>query len=218
LGELTAHYFLGMITMSEDASQMDPDQVPFTEEVVVGAYCHGYFPMGNPDDDIIRWYRPDPRAVIPLDRFHIPRSLKRFIRKEPYSVRFNVQFEEVMRLCREAHGDSWITPKMIEVYTRMHHRGYAHSVEIYSKDQLSGGLYGVSIGGLFCGESMFFLKSNYSKIALVELVKRLRDQSMVLLDTQFTNNHIDQFNVTLIPDDVYYQELQRAISLPIRFA
>ncbi|MBN2143808.1 MAG: leucyl/phenylalanyl-tRNA--protein transferase [Candidatus Aureabacteria bacterium] len=200
--------------MSTHSSRQD---APFTEEFLLNAYCHGYFPMGCGDSGEIRWYRPDPRAVIPLDGFHISKSLSRLIRKKTHEVRINTCFEKVMRYCMKLHGDTWITEKMVPIYTRLHQLGYAHSLEIYMNDTLAGGLYGVSIAGAFFGESMFHLQNNASKIALCELVLRMRGKGMALLDTQFINPHIAQFYVETIPDHEYMTLLHQALSLPVSF-
>ena len=191
--------------------------VAFNEDVLLHAYCNGFFPMGDSGTNEIRWYRPDPRAIIPLESFHISNSLRRALNKKNYEVKINQQFETVVRHCMTRREESWITEKMIHVYTRAHQKGFAHSLEIYQDGLLAGGLYGVSISGVFCGESMFHLKTNASKIALCELVLRMRAIGMPLLDTQFSNSHMEQFHVELISDEDYYLRLQAALKLPVSF-
>lgn len=190
----------------------------FNEELVLNAYCNAYFPMGEGNSDRISWYRPDPRAIIPVDSFHIPHSLLKIINKKNYEVRLDTSFDKVVRLCRQTHSEGiWISDKIIKVYNRIYEMGYAHSLEIYKNNELAGGLYGVSIGGAFFGESMFQTVSNCSKIALCELVYRMRQKKMILLDTQFSTPHLSQFNLKMIPDKEYYEILQKAIRLPVSF-
>ena len=191
--------------------------VDFNEYLLLFAYRNASFPMGNPDTQEIRWYRPEQRAIIPLKSFHISKSLRKALNKKKYEVKINQQFETVMRHCMSQHKESWITEEMIAVYTRAHHKGFAHSLEIYQNGELAGGLYGISISGVFCGESMFHLKENASKIALCELVFRMRERGMTLLDTQYSNSHIEQFHVELIQDEEYYRRLQTALQLATSF-
>jgi leucyl/phenylalanyl-tRNA---protein transferase len=198
-------------------NQSSRQEIPFTEEFLLNAYCNGYFPMGTGETEEIRWYRPDPRAIIGIETFHIPKTLSRLLHRKNYEVRINTCFEKVMRYCMTLHGDTWITEKMVQVYTRLHQAGFAHSLEIYMDGTLGGGLYGVSVGGAFFGESMFHLQSNASKIALCELVFRMREKGMTLLDTQFINDHIAQFHVDTIPDSDYQALLRHALSLPVSF-
>ena len=197
---------------------MSTDPASFNEEVLLNAYCHGYFPMGEEESDEIQWYRPDPRAIFPLDEFHISRSLLRKIKKKEYEVRINSCFETIIRLCRDRHKEGvWITEKMLAMYTRLHSMGYAHSLEIFLNHQLAGGLYGVAIGGAFFGESMFHVQKDCSKIALCELVSRMKEKGMILLDTQFSTPHLERFGVKTIPDSDYCVLLRKAISLPVSF-
>lgn len=140
------------------------------------------------------------------------------MKKKTYEVRINGCFEAVMRHCMKRSEGTWITEEMIGAYTRVHRMGFAHSLEIYCEGRLTGGLYGISMGGAFCGESMFHLVSNHSKIALCELVHRMKRRKMILLDAQFPNDHLKQFNLEMIPDAVYYRKLQIALTLSTRFA
>ena len=197
---------------------MNKESVPFNEEVLLNAYCQGYFPMGEEETDEIRWYRPDPRAIFPLEEFHISRSLARRMRKKDYEIRINSCFQRIMALCRSQHGEGiWITGKMIDMYSGLHARGFAHSLEVFRKDELAGGLYGVAIGGAFFGESMFHLETDCSKIALCELVFRMREKGMILLDTQFSTPHLERFGARTIPDSEYCALLRKAVSLPVSF-
>lgn len=189
-----------------------------TPEMVLNAYCNACFPMGEEGSDEISWYRPDPRTIIPLDSFHIPRSLKRILNRRDYEVRFNTRFRDVIRYCRDRHQGIWISDKILEVYEKLHETGFAHSLEIFKENELAGGLYGVAIGGAFFGESMFYLKTNCSKIALCELVAWMRQKKMQLLDTQFPTPHLARFNIQMIPDADYFKLLQKAIRAKVSFA
>lgn len=168
------------------------------------------------DDGDIYWYDPDPRAIIPLDGFHVPRSLARTIRRGGYEVQYDTAFREVMTACAEpASGRdiTWISPEFIEVYTDLHQLGFAHSVETWIDGQLAGGLYGVTLGGLFAGESMFTRVADASKIALVFLVERLRQRGFRLLDTQFMTDHLRRFGAIEIPQTEYKARLARALAV-----
>ena len=197
---------------------MNENSIPFNEEVLINAYCHGYFPMGEEDTDEIEWYRPDPRAIFPLGEFHVSRSLARKIKKRDYEIRINTCFQDIIRHCRKQHSEGvWITEKMMAMYSSLHAKGFAHSLEVYKNNQLAGGLYGVAIGGAFFGESMFHLQTDCSKIALCELVFRMKQKGMILLDTQFSTPHLERFGVKNVPDSEYYKLLRKAISLPVSF-
>ncbi len=166
------------------------------------------------DSDEIYWFNPDPRAIIPLDGWHISRSLKRTLRQHPYRITVNQAFEATMRACaapRKSGGDSWINDSIIAVYHELHELGYAHSVECWDADQLVGGLYGVSRGGAFFGESMFSHRPNTSKIAYAYLLEILLHRKYSLLDTQFVNDHLLQFGVREIPKMDYLRRLESAL-------
>lgn len=160
-------------------------------ETLLAAYAQGMFPMA--EDGKILWFSPTRRGIITLDgRFHIPRGLKKALRKQPFEVRFNTAFREVMQGCAERE-DTWIDSVIMESYCRLHELGHAHSVECWDADGLQGGLYGVGLGKAFFGESMFSRKTDASKIALVALVGRLRELGFGLLDTQWMTDHLRTF-------------------------
>lgn len=163
----------------------------------------------------IFWYDPNPRAIIPLDRFHVPRSLQRTLKKGVYEVRFNTSFAAVIQACAQVHkGEGvWITPTIVRGYTWLHRLGYAHCVEAWQKDKLVGGLYGVAIRGLFAGESMFSLERDASKVALVHLVEHLRPRQFTLLDTQFMTDHLRRFGAIEIPRREYKERLAAALQV-----
>lgn len=185
-------------------------------EMLVAAYCQGIFPMAD-DQGAIHWYDPHPRAIIPLESFHVPRRLARTMRNNNYAVRVDCAFAAVMQACAEpapGRETTWISEQMVEAYTTLHQMGMAHSVEIWRDDTLVGGLYGVAIRGLFAGESMFNRERDASKIALVHLVERLRRGGFTLLDSQFLGSpHLLQFGMIEIPRQEYRRRLARALQI-----
>lgn len=181
-------------------------------EMLLTAYCQGIFPMAVNKRGDIRWFSPDPRAVIPLDeRFHIPHGLKRVLKKPRFTVTINQDFKGVIQACATAHGATWISPLITRAYCELHQRGFAHSVETRLDGELVGGLYGVHIRGAFFGESMFHRVTDASKVALVALVERLRAGGFSLLDTQWTTPHLEQFGAFEIPRVDYLRLLEAAL-------
>ena len=186
-------------------------------EFLLVAYQQGYFPMADPETGEILFFSPDPRAIIPLDAVHISRSLRQTLRKQPYEIRINTAFEAVMRECAN-RPNTWISPEMIALYTKLHHMGYAHSVESWYQGQLVGGLYGVALGGAFFGESMFSRMPDASKVAFVALIERLRERGFVLLDAQYSNPHTQRLGAIEIPRSEFLTRLRAAVRLHCRFA
>lgn len=190
-----------------------PDLTP---EHLIKAYTIGIFPMSEgADDPTVFWVQPEMRGILPLDSFHLPRSLKKVMRKNPFTVKIDTAFADVIRLCAEEAPDrenTWINDEITNAYLGLHERGNAHSVECWLDGELVGGLYGVKIGAAFFGESMFSRRTNASKIALTHLVHRLRLGGFMLLDTQFTTPHLERFGVVEIPKDDYEILLAPAVS------
>jgi leucyl/phenylalanyl-tRNA--protein transferase len=181
-------------------------------EMLLTAYSHGIFPMAVNPRGRIGWFSPDPRALIPLDeRFHVPHGLKRTLKKNPFAVTVDQDFEGVIRSCATMHGETWISPAIMRAYCELHRRGFAHSVETRRAGHLIGGLYGVHLRGAFFGESMFHRATDASKVALVALVERLRAGGFVLLDTQWTTPHLAQFGTFEIPRADYLHLLEAAL-------
>jgi leucyl/phenylalanyl-tRNA---protein transferase len=179
-------------------------------DLLLHAYRNGVFPMAI-DGGEIGWFSPDPRALIPLDdRFHVPHGLKRILKKQTFEVRINTAFNEVMAGCAR-RKETWINPVIRDSYINLHRMGLAHSVETWLENRLVGGLYGVAVGGAFFGESMFHEVTDASKVALHELVQRLRERSFTLLDTQWTTPHLAKFGAYEIPRRVYLERLKAAI-------
>lgn len=190
-----------------------------TPDMLLNGYCQGIFPMAEPDGTLY-WYDPDPRAILPLDALHIPRSLGRRLRKRDFEVRFNSAFGQVIRKCAEpgpGREETWISDDIIESFSLLHDSGFAHSVETWMGGELVGGLYGVSVGGFFAGESMFSRQTNASKIALVALVERLRRRKFGVMDVQFTSDHLSRFGVTEISRKSYKSRLKKALEIETAF-
>src|SRR5258708_6702212 len=183
----------------------------FTPEGVLNAYRQGIFPMANSDRGQIDWYFPDPRAVIPLDGLRISKRLARTIRCGIFEVRYDTDFEGVMRACADRPNGTWISDDFVRLYSALHRRNFAHSVETWREDKLVGGLYGVSIGGAFMGESMFHRETDASKVALVGLVERLRERGYSLLDTQFMTAHLASLGAVEIGAAEYMEMLRSAV-------
>ncbi len=185
-------------------------------DLLLAAYAAGYFPMADASDGSIRWYSPDPRAIVPLNAFKISRSLRQTISKQVFAMRLNTFFEKVIRACAE-RTETWISEGIIQSYLQLHRKGYAHSVETWRDGQLVGGLYGVALGAAFFGESMFSRARDASKVALVYLVDHLRRNEFELLDTQFLTPHLARFGAVEISRERYLPLLVNALSKQRRF-
>lgn len=197
---------------------MHCQSVSLEPQVLLAAYSQGIFPMAD-RDGVVRWYSADPRGILPLDRFHIPRTLRQIVRQKRFEIRINSAFEQTMRACAAGRQDgTWINEDLIAAYVRLHELGYAHSVEAWLDGQLAGGLYGVSLGAAFFGESMFHRAPNASKVALAHLVERLKERGYELLDTQATTPHLRTFGCIEIPADDYLDRLNRALLRDCTFA
>ncbi|MBI3242688.1 MAG: leucyl/phenylalanyl-tRNA--protein transferase [Chloroflexi bacterium] len=188
--------------------------------LLVIAYSQGLFPMSNRAGGV-DWFDPDPRAILPLDdSFRISRSLARTLRRNPFEIKVDTAFREVMSACAQpapSREATWISDEFVEAYSQLNRAGLAHSVEAWLGGELVGGLYGVSLGGLFAGESMFSRVRDASKVALVHLTWRLRAGGFVLHDTQFATPHLQTFGVTLIPREEYKARLAEALKVRATF-
>lgn len=197
---------------------MSKRSVEVTADLVLRAYRHGLFPMaeGRAGDKLF-WLDPVKRGVLPLEGFHLPRRLLRTVLSGPYHVTVDTNFPGTIAGCATplpGRPDTWINPRIERLFTELHRMGFAHSVETWHEDTLVGGLYGVSIGGVFFGESMFSFARDASKVALVHLVARLRLGGYRLLDTQFVTAHLSQFGATEIPREDYRRQLAHAVDSP----
>lgn len=184
---------------------------------LIEAYIHGIFPWFNPGDPVI-WWSPDPRAIFDLHNFHVPKRLNATIRQGKFRTTRDRCFRRVMECCAAERDDgTWVTPSMIDAYCQLHELGHAHSLEVWLGEELVGGIYGVSIGGFFAGESMFHRARDASKVALVALSTHLRDRGYELFDTQIINEHTKQFGAVEIARVDYLERLQSAIRKPVEF-
>jgi leucyl/phenylalanyl-tRNA--protein transferase len=182
---------------------------------LLNAYCQGAFPMGE-ENGSIAWYRPRMRGILPVADFHVPRRFEQYLKRCPFEVRWNTAFGDVMRGCAD-RDSTWINDTILEVYEALHEVGFAHSAEVWRDERLVGGVYGVSIGGAFFGESMFSRESQASKVALTALQRRLKERGFLVHDTQWTTPHLAQFGGKEISSEDYMDLLERAIRLPVTF-
>ncbi len=188
--------------------KIDPD-------VLLRAYAGGVFPMSeSADDPEIFWVRPQVRGIIPLEGFHLPASLRKTIRRAPFRIAFDTDFDGVISGCAEARDirpSTWINDPIREAYGELFARGHCHTVEAWEGENLVGGLYGVTLGRAYFGESMFSRRTDASKICLAALVDRLREKGFVLLDTQFTTEHLKRFGAVDVPRARYEELLAAAL-------
>ncbi len=195
--------------------------IALTPELLLRAYAAGIFPMAeDAEDREVFWVDPDQRGVLPLDRFHLPRRLRRALRQELFEIRCDSAFAAVVRGCAEPRPErpkTWINEEIVQLYTALFRLGFAHSVECWHDGTLVGGLYGVALGGAFFGESMFSRVSDASKVALAQLVARLRLGGFRLLDTQFVTPHLERFGAIEIPRRQYHRELAAALEVDAYF-
>ena len=190
--------------------------IEITPEVLLKAYACGIFPMAeSAEDPALYWIEPDMRGIIPIEGFHVPLRLARTVRATPFSVYVDRDFDAVVDGCAESKPDrarTWINERIRKIYRSLFDHGHCHSVEVYDGDNLVGGLYGVSLGGAFFGESMFHRARDASKIALVHLVARLRAGGYRLLDTQYVTEHLKTFGAVEVPKRRYHKMLEEAIA------
>ncbi|MHC4994556.1 MAG: leucyl/phenylalanyl-tRNA--protein transferase [Planctomycetota bacterium] len=196
-----------------------PRPLSLTPDLLIAAYSQGMFPMARSRQTPgVDWYSPDPRAILPLDGFHCPRQLQRIIQQDKFEIRFDTAFREVVEACglpRMKQLETWINREIVDAYTQMHRMGLAHSVEAWLDDRLVGGLYGVSLGGAFFGESMFHRTEeggrDASKVCLAKLVDTLNERGFDLLDVQINSEHMARFGTIDISRDRYLLLLERAL-------
>ncbi|MCX6358545.1 MAG: leucyl/phenylalanyl-tRNA--protein transferase [Armatimonadetes bacterium] len=183
---------------------------------LIAAYCQAAFPMAEPESGLIYWFRPDPRAIMPLDGFHVSRSLAKTLRRGCFTVTINSAFEPVMRACAD-RAETWISEDFIEAYCALHRIGVAHSVEVWADGELAGGTYGVALGGAFMAESMFHTRTDASKVALAALVDRLNERGFSLMDVQYMTDHLATLGAVEIPGRKYERRLAVALATDCTF-
>jgi leucyl/phenylalanyl-tRNA---protein transferase len=199
----------------------NPDN-QLSPQLLLRAYSMGIFPMAESQDDpTVFWVDPEIRGIIPLETFHVSKSLRKKIRSGTFEITCDTAFERVMRCCAdhsETRTETWINDDIIHAYTELHEYGFAHSVEAWQDGELVGGLYGVSMGAAFFGESMFSRKTDASKVALVHLVARMKQGGFQLLDTQFVTDHLKRFGAVEIPARQYLELLEEALQQKAEFS
>jgi leucyl/phenylalanyl-tRNA--protein transferase len=192
-----------------------------TADQMLRAYALGVFPMARQHDDPkLYWVDPEKRGILPLADFHLPRSLKKVLKHEEFDLRVDTAFDQVLELCAESTArrpETWINAEIVRLFTDLHHAGLAHSVESWRDGKLVGGLYGLSLGSVFFGESMFSRATDASKVALAYLVAVMKKGGYTLLDTQFVTEHLAQFGAIEIPRRDYLRLLAQALDRPASF-
>lgn len=184
----------------------------FSPETVLQGICQGVFPMSEgKNSHEIHWYQPEFRGIIPLDGLKVSHSLRNILNRNVFKVKLNTCFEDVIRHCANTREESWINEYIIETYLKLHHMGFAHSIEVFQNGQLVGGLYGVAVKKVFSGESMFNLVPNAAKVALFHLVKILNENQFKLLDTQYSNPFLKQMGGIEIEQQEYMKLLSIAL-------
>jgi len=195
--------------------------IELSAPLLLRAYAAGIFPMAeSAESEELYWFDPERRGILPLDGFHIPSRLRRTVRRSPFEIRFDTAFPAVIEACAEPTADrpkTWINADILRLYTDLFESGFAHSVECWHDGRMVGGLYGVSLGGAYFGESMFSRVTDASKVALVHLVARLKAGGFTLLDTQFVTEHLSQFGALEIPRSEYRRRLAAALTVQADF-
>lgn len=210
------------MTVSKTASRnLEHGLTQITPELLLKAYAFGVFPMAKSrTEQDVHWVQPKERGIIPLDQFHVPRSLRKVLRKGIFEIRTDSAFDAVIEGCAESgpnREDTWINDQIVELFTDLFDAGLAHSVETWIDDKLVGGLYGLAMGSVFFGESMFTRRDNASKVALCHLVAIMKEGGYRLLDTQFITDHLAQFGAVEIDHKDYMKELGVALGHLGRF-
>lgn len=185
-------------------------------DILLNAYASGYFPMAERSGDIY-WHCPDPRAIIPLDSVKMPKSMRQTLKKNPFSFSVNKEYEYVINACAD-RDETWISDEIKSSYIYLNQLGFSHSVEVWQNDEIVGGLYGVSLGAAFFGESMFSIVPNAAKAAFYFLVWILMEKGFILLDSQYMNDFTQSLGAINIPKTLYLGILENALEMPIKFS
>ena len=197
-------------------STISPEESLLIPEQMIKLYAMGAFPMADSGTGKIEWFCPEVRTIIPLEDFRIPRSLKKIINENRFTVKYDTDFLSVVKHCA-ARKETWISDNLIAAYLNLQKLGHIHSVEVYQNQKLVGGLYGVTFRGAFFGESMFSLVSQASKAALAYLLNRLREKKFVVLDVQYMTEHLKMFGAKEISFDAFSSLLQKAYLVDAEF-
>lgn len=197
-------------------SNLSPEEVLLIPEQMIKLYAMGAFPMTDSATGKIEWYCPETRTIIPVDNFHLPRSLKKIIKENRFEIRYDTDFLSVVKHCSNRE-ETWISDTLITAYLNLQKLGYIHTVEVYQNEKLVGGLYGVTYRGAFFGESMFSLVSQASKVALAHLLNRLNDKKFVVLDVQYITEHLKMFGAIEISFDDFTSLLRKAYLVETEF-
>ncbi len=188
-----------------------------TPEGLLNGYANGRFPMADPFTDKISWYAPERRGVIELGKLRVSRSLRKAVEGGRFTLTIDADFPAVIHACSRLHGRTWISDEIRVSYNRLHSLDCAHSIEVWADERLVGGLYGVSMNGAFFGESMFHLETDASKVALVHLVRHMKERNMLLLDTQYLTPHLASLGGEEVSDVDYMHRLREALEAPVTF-
>ncbi|RYZ50806.1 MAG: leucyl/phenylalanyl-tRNA--protein transferase [Proteobacteria bacterium] len=191
-------------------------KIALTTELLISAYANGYFPMPHPETEEICWFHPDPRAVIPLDNFHVSRTLLRTMKRKNFRVSVDEDFEGVIDACAD-RKETWINEEIRAAFVSLYREGHGHSVEVWEDDRLVGGTYGIAIRGAFFAESMFHRETDASKVALLGLVNHLKARGMTLLEVQFLTPHLASLGAVEISSDDYMERLRTALKRIVSF-
>ena len=208
-------------TTDKANGQTTMEMPELTPDMLLRAYSIGVFPMAEDRDDLeLVWVDPRMRGIIPMNKFHVPRRLRRTLRNCPFEVTFDKDFVGVIEGCAEAtegRPRTWINSRIVDLYTSLHFKGHGHSVECWKDGDLLGGLYGISLRGVFFGESMFSRETNASKVALVHLATKLSVGGYAFIDTQFITKHLSHFGAIEVPRNEYRRLLASALKLDSNF-
>ncbi|RYZ54707.1 MAG: leucyl/phenylalanyl-tRNA--protein transferase [Proteobacteria bacterium] len=191
-------------------------KIALTTELLISAYANGYFPMPHPETEEICWFHPDPRAIIPLDNFHVSRTLLRTMKRKNFRVSVDEDFEGVIDACAD-RKETWINEEIRAAFVSLYREGHCHSVEVWEDDRLVGGTYGIAIRGAFFAESMFHRETDASKVALLGLVNHMKSRGMTLLEVQFLTPHLASLGAVEISSDDYMERLRTALKRIVSF-
>jgi len=185
-------------------------------EFILEAYSRGIFPWYNEGEPIL-WWSPNPRTVFFVDKIRISKSMRKFLKKNEYRISFDENFDEVIKLCAKSREETWISTEFIKTYTKLHREGIAHSVEVWKNEKLVGGLYGINLGKMFYGESMFSLEANTSKLALITLADFLKERDYKIIDCQVHNSHLESIGAVEISREDFLEIIKNQLGKNVKY-